>query len=653
GHPGMCLGAADPLFVLWSRLLRFDPARPDWADRDRFVLSAGHGSMLLYSMLHLAGYDLPMDDVKRFRQRGSRAAGHPERGLAPGVEVTTGPLGQGFAHGVGLALARRMLAARFNRPGHEVVSWRVFALCGDGDMMEGVTCEAASLAGHLGLGEITYLYDSNRVTIEGSTDVAFGEDVARRFEAMGWHVAAVDGYDHEAVAAALAAGVAEVSRPSLVVAGTEIGHGAPTLHGSARTHGSPLGAEEIRRTKEAAGWAADQSFVVPEDVGAAFAGVASGGAARRADWEKRFAAWREAHPDLAAAWDAQHGDAVPGDLDERLVAAAREAAGKATRVVSNRVLQAAFKAVPGVVGGSADLGPSNETVISGGGDVARGAFGGANLHFGVREHAMGSIANGIALSGAFRPYAATFLVFSDYMKPALRLAALMKAATTFVYTHDSYAVGEDGPTHQPIEHLWMLRSIPGMKVFRPADAVETAAAWSWALRRSGGPCCIALTRQAVPAFARPDGCGVAEVLRGGYVVAPEPGDGAPDAVIVATGSEVAIAIGARDLLAAKGVRVRVVSMPCLELFREQPATWRDEVVPPDARVATLEAGATVGWGAIASRDGLCIGLDRFGESAPAEVLAREFGFTADAVAERILTWIRDWPPPRRGARASP
>jgi len=637
GHPGMCLGAADALFVLWSRFLRYDPARPDWPDRDRFILSAGHGSMLLYAFLHLSGYDLPLEDIKRFRQLGSKAPGHPERGLVPGVEVTTGPLGQGFAHGVGLALARRMLAARFNRPGGEVVSWRVFALCGDGDMMEGITYEAASLAGHLGLGEITYLYDSNRVTIEGPTALAFSDDVPSRFAAMGWHVVSAPGYDHEAIARAIQAGIEEKERPSLVVLHTEIAHGAPTMHGSHKTHGAPLGPDEVRRAKEAASWPVEPLFIVPDDVRAFFAELAQAGAAMSGAWDELFQRWQKDHPLLSSAWDARA--AIPADLDDRLVAAAMTAAGKATRVVGNRVLQAAWQAVPGVVGGSADLGPSNETIVPDGGHVQRGHFEGSNIHFGIREHAMAAVTNGLAMSGSFRPYAATFLVFADYMKPALRLAALMRVPSIFVFTHDSFAVGEDGPTHQPIEQLWMLRAIPGMKVFRPADPVEVAAAWSFALKQGDGPVAIILSRQAVKAFQRPEGVGLAEVLRGGYVVAPEPEGAPPRAVLVATGSEVPIAIEAAGILWRRDVAVRVVSMPCLEVFREQPAEWREAVLPRTARVVTLEAGSTVGWGAIAGRDGLCLGLDRFGESAPAEVLLREFGFTPDAVADRIYAWL--------------
>jgi transketolase len=641
GHPGAPMGMADMAFVLWTSFLRFDPAQPDWPDRDRFVLSAGHASTLQYAMLHLTGYDLPLDDLKRFRQWESRAPGHPEYRVTPGVELSTGPLGQGFATAVGMALAGRMAAARYNRPGHEVVTYRVFGICGDGDMMEGISYEAASFAGNLGLGNLTFLYDSNDVTIEGDAGLALGEDVGGRFAAMGWHVQRVDGHDHAAVEAAIRAAVAERERPSFIVARTEIARGAPTMKGTARTHGAPLGADEVRRAKEAAGWPLQPTFHVPNDAREVFARAAAAGREKRQVWEATFHAWRAAFPELAGAWDAAHGGRVPADLDDRLLAAAAEAKGKATRTISNRVLQAAHKAVPALVGGSADLGPSNETLLKEAGHVLPSPsgvdFGGANLHFGVREHAMGAIANGLSLHGGFRPYVATFLVFSDYLKPSVRLAAIMDVPTVFVFTHDSYAVGEDGPTHQPVEHLWMLRSIPGMKVFRPADHVEVAAAWSFALRRRTGPVAIALTRQSVPSFERQEGAGVETVLRGGYVVR-EAGP-RPDAILVATGSEVATALTVARALEARGAGLRVVSMPCLELFHEQTAAYRDTVFLPGVRVATLEAGATFGWHRVCGTGGLALGLDRFGASAPASVLEREFGFTPDAVASCVGAWL--------------
>ncbi len=640
GHPGAPLGAADMAFVLWSRFLRFDPAAPDWPDRDRFVLSAGHASMLLYALLHLSGYDLALDEVRRFRQWGSRTAGHPERGLAPGVEVTTGPLGQGFAHAVGLELAGRMLQARYNDGGHVPISHRVFVLASDGDLMEGVSYEASSLAGHLGLGNLVVLYDSNRITIEGGTDLAFSDDVRQRFEAVGWRVDDTDGHDHQALARAVHAAVSQSERPSLIIAHTEIARGAPTLHGSHHAHGAPLGPEEVRAMKEAEGWPLDPPFHVPGEVRAWFGDLAAARHAERLAWERDVAAWRKRRPDLATEWDARFSRAAPDDLLKRLVPAALAGQGKATRVLSGLVLQEAARTVPGLAGGSADLAPSNQTEIQGAAHVVPSQgpdrFAGANLHFGVREHAMAAVVNGLAIHGGFRPYGGTFLVFADYMKPALRLAAMMQLPSIFVFTHDSFAVGEDGPTHQPVEHLWMLRSIPGMTVWRPADAVEVAAAWADALSRERGPVAIVLTRQSVAGFARREGFEPGEVQRGGYVVS-EP-DAPAHLTLAATGSEVSLAVQAAALLADRGVRARVASLPCLERFEAQPAGYRDTVLPPSLPVITVEAGSTVGWGRYTGRDGFAIGLDRFGASAPAGVLAREFGFTPEAVADRVGTW---------------
>jgi len=643
GHPGACLGAADAAFVLWSRFLRLDPANPEWEDRDRFILSAGHASMLLYSLLHLSGYDISLGDIKRFRQWGSITAGHPERGLAPGVEMTTGPLGQGFAHGVGLALAGRMMGARFNRPGRSPVGFRVFGLCGDGDLMEGVTAEAASLAGHLGLGNIIYVFDSNRITIEGGTDMSCSDDVVSRFKGLGWHVTTADGHDHESIANSIREAVEETERPSLVKAETEIAHGAPNLHGSNQTHGAPLGADEVRAAKEAVNWPVEKTFFVPDDVRSFFDRVAAEGRSRREAWERDFAEYREEFPEAASQWDAFFDrGSVPADLYERALDAAKAVEGKATRVISGKVLQAATGMVPNLVGGSADLGPSNKTEIPNAPHVVpsrgRKRFAGANLHFGIREHAMTAVVNGMNLHGGLRAYGGTFLVFSDYMKPGLRLAALMGIPSTFVFTHDSFAVGEDGPTHQPVEHLWMLRSIPKMKVFRPADAVETAVAWTYALKNEEGPVSLVFTRQGVPPFKRPEGSGKEDVLRGGYVVSA-PRDGGEDVVLAATGSEVSLSMEAAALLDKAGITARVVSLPCLELFFEQPGEYRLSVIPDDTRVVTVEAGSTVGWHRIAGRRGLAIGLDHFGASAPAAVLAEEFGFTPRAVSKRISDWL--------------
>lgn len=641
GHPGACLGGADLMMALVAGPWRFDPADPAWPDRDRFVLSTGHASMLLYSTLHLAGYDLTLDEIRRFRQMGSRATGHPEYPLLPGVETTTGPLGQGFATGVGMALAGRMLAARFNTSDFQPITYRVFAYCGDGDMMEGLSYEAASLAGHLGLGNLVYLYDSNRITIEGGTDVAFNEDVGRRFEAMGWHVQHCDAYDTGALAGAVDAAVAETARPSLVIARTVIGRGAPTMAGSERTHGAPLGSAEVAALKAAEGWPAEPRFLVPEDVRDCFAGIVAAKAADHAAWRRGFEAWRAAHPDLAASWDAHFHVEVPADLERTLLDAALPEAGKATRVISSKVMQALLRAVPNLVGGSADLGPSNNTLLDGAGDVGPGQFAGANLHFGVRENAMASVTNGLALSGAFRPYCATFLVFSDYLKPGARLSALMELPVTYVFSHDSFHVGEDGPTHQPIEHLLMLRSIPGMTVFRPADAVEVAAAWTFAARRDRGPVCIVTTRQAVPRFERPAAADVQAALRGACIIGdwPAAGQVAPDLVVIATGSEVSSCVSAAPLLADRGLSVRVVSMPSIELFLAQPREFQDAMLPPHIRRVSVEAQTTIGWHRLLGPNGVAIGLDRFGISAPAGELNQVFGFTPQRVAERILSAV--------------
>jgi transketolase len=633
GHPGMPMGAADVAFVLWSRFLRYDPTVPDWPDRDRFVLSAGHGSMLLYGLLHLAGYDLPLSELESFRQWGSRTPGHPEFGLTPGVEATTGPLGQGVGMGVGMALAAKMLRARFD--GAPLVTHRVFVLASDGDMMEGVSGEASSLAGHLRLGNLVVLYDDNRVTIEGPTGLAFSEDVGRRYEAYGWHVQRVDGHDHEAIATALEAAVAEPERPSLIVCRTHIAHGSPGKQDSHESHGAPLGPEEARKTKEALGWPLEPPFLVPERVRLYFRARASEGTALRTAWEQRLGEWKKAHPQEAEFWDALWQRKVPGDIVERLLEAApREAA--ATREHSRRVLQRAAALVPSLVGGSADLAPSTLTILEGSPSVGPVDASGRNLHFGVREHAMGAILNGMALHGAFRPFGATFLVFSDYMRPAIRLAALSGLPVVYVFTHDSIFLGEDGPTHQPVEQLWALRAIPNLLVFRPADGYETAVAWGLALARTSGPSALCLTRQKVPPIERTESAALGDPRRGAYVVSGAEG---ADLVLVATGSEVHLAVEAAKAIEKVGKRVRVVSALCLELFEEQEAAYRNALLPPGVPVVTIEAGRTGPWRAIAGRSGLVIGVDRFGASAPHTVLAEKFGLTAEAVTAKIRAWL--------------
>lgn len=633
GHPGAPMGLAPLAYTLWTRYLRHNPRDPQWPGRDRFVLSAGHASMLLYALLHLTGYDLPVDEIRDFRQWGSRTPGHPEHGLTPGVEATTGPLGQGFGMGVGMALAERLLAERFNRPGHTVIDHYTYAICSDGDLMEGVTAEAASLAGFLGLGKLIYLYDDNEITIEGSTALAFTEDVGKRFEAYGWHFQRIDGQDIAAVAAAIEEAQAAADRPSLIIASTTIAFGSPAKAGTAEAHGAPLGADEVLATKRALGWPTEPEFYVPAEALAEYRRAVDRGRGLQADWETRLAAYARAYPAEAEALrTALAGDLSPG-WEEALPQFSADAGAMATRSASGRVLNAIAPAIPGLVGGSADLAPSNNTYLDGFGDVGPQQWSGRNLHFGVREHAMGTITNGMNLHGGVRAYAGTFLVFSDYMRPAIRMAALMETPSIFVFTHDSIGVGEDGPTHQPIEHLASLRAIPGLTVIRPADANETAAAWKIALG-SRGPVALALTRQNLPILE--DAATVrAGVPRGAYVLRDAPG-GTPRAIVIATGSEVALALAAAETLAGEGIYVRVVSMPSWELFAAQPASYCAAVLPPDvpARIA-VEAAATFGWERFTGDRGRIIGIDRFGASAPGKVVMEKFGFTAANVAQAV------------------
>jgi transketolase len=627
GHPGMPMGMADAAYVLWTRYLKHNPADPGWANRDRFVLSAGHGSMLLYSLLHLTGYDLPLEELQQFRQWGSETPGHPEYGDTPGVETTTGPLGQGFANGVGLALAERMMAAEFNRPDFEIVDHHTYAIVSDGDLMEGISHEAASLAGHLGLGKLIYLYDDNQITIDGSTDLAFSEDVARRFEGYGWHVQAVDGHDRAAVDAAIEAARAEGARPSLIICRTHIGYGSPQKQDSSSAHGSPLGEEEVRRTKEALGWPPDAHFYVPDDVRAHYrTALAQGGEAQRA-WQALFARYRDAYPELAAEWERRLAARLPHDWEEALPDFAPGQGPVATRVAGGKVLSALARAIPELAGGSADLYPSTKNYLDFSPAVARGAYGGRNLHFGVREHAMGGILNGLVLHGGLRPYGATFLVFADYMRPSIRLAALMGLPVIYIFTHDSIFVGEDGPTHEPVEQIASLRVVPGLLTLRPADARETVGAWQVIVEYRDGPVALFLTRQKLPILAETDPSAVA---RGAYVVADAP---EPDLILLATGSEVSLVLEARALLAEEGIGARVVSMPSWELFEAQPQAYRDEVLPPGitARLA-VEAGVPLGWDRYVGPRGDVISQDRFGASAPYQVLAEKFGFTAENVA---------------------
>ena len=639
GHPGMPMGAAAMAYVLWTRFLRHDPTNPAWPNRDRFVLSAGHGSMLLYALLHLTGYDLSLDDLRRFRQLDSRTPGHPERGVTPGVEVTTGPLGQGFANGVGMAIAERYLAARYNRPGHAVVDHHVYGIVSDGDLMEGIASEAASLAGHLRLGKLVYLYDDNHVTIDGGTDLSFTEDVGRRFGAYGWHVQRVDGDDLPAVGTALEAARAERDRPSLILARTHIGRGSPNKQDTPAAHGAPLGVEEVKLTKGALGWPVEPPFLVPDQALAHFRLAVERGRALEADWQRRFAAYAAEYPELAAELLAAWKGELPVGWQAALPRFGPEDGAMATRVASGKVLNAIAPLLPNLVGGSADLAGSNDTTLKGAGAFSAESPTGRNLHFGVREHAMGAVLNGIVLHGGLRAYGGTFLVFSDYMRPAIRLAAMTGLPVVYVFTHDSIGLGEDGPTHQPVEHLAALRAIPNLLVIRPADAAEVVAAWRVALESRASPVALVLTRQALPVLDRRELASAEELARGAYVLADAP-SGLPDVILIATGSEVSVALEARTLLAGRQVAARVVSMPSWELFEAQPREYRDQVLPPAvaARLA-VEAGVPQGWDRYVGPSGDVVGMTRFGASAPAKALMERFGFTPANVAARALALL--------------
>ncbi|MGE0351997.1 MAG: transketolase [Gemmatimonadales bacterium] len=632
GHPGTPMSLAPAAYVLWTRFLKYNPANPHWPDRDRFVLSCGHASMLQYSLLHLTGFDLSIDDIRNFRQWGSRTPGHPERGHTAGIEVTTGPLGQGVGNAVGLAIAERYLAERFNRPGLPLVEHRIWGFASDGDIMEGVASEAASIAGHLKLGNLKLIYDDNHITIDGSTDLALTEDVGRRFEAYGWYVLHVeDGNDLIAIAAAMEAARRETARPTLIVMRTVIGNPAPTKQGTAAAHGSPLGAEEVKRTKEILGWDLPP-FTVPEDVAAHMREALVRGKEAEAAWtalERKYAA---AHPDLArefAAW--QRGE-LPAGWTEALPVFTPADGKLATRQANHRTLNALAPVVSNLLGGSADLAESTGTFIDDAGDFEPGRPG-RNLHWGVREHGMGACLNGIAAHGGLRPYGSTFFIFFDYLKPALRLAALSRLPVIFIGTHDSVGLGEDGPTHQPIEQLAMLRAIPGLVTLRPADANETVEAWRVALERGDGPTAMVLTRQKLPVIDRKTHADASGVRRGGYVLA-EPDGGDPQGAILATGSEVHVALEAAKQLAGEGIRARVVSLPSWELFETQPEEYRERVLPAGLEVrVSIEAAATLGWARYTGSRGAAIGIDRFGASAPGETALTNLGINAANVVQ--------------------
>jgi transketolase len=635
GHPGTAMALAPVAYLLYGELMRHNPANPAWPDRDRFVLSAGHACILQYAALHLAGYDLALEDLEQFRQWGSRTPGHPEWGHTPGVETTTGPLGQGFANGVGMAITERFLADRYNRPQHQVVGHRIYAICSDGDLMEGVSAEAASIAGHLGLGSLVYVYDDNHITIDGTTSVSFTtEDKGARFEAYGWHVQHVgDSEDLDAIRSALVAGAEETSRPSLIVLRSHIAYPAPHAVDTAKAHGSPLGEEEVRLAKEAMGFDPDQHFVVPEAVRGHMAAVVERGAAAEADWQERFDAWREAFPDCGRDWELDRRKEPREGWREALpVFPAGE--DVATRDAGKKVMQAIKPFTPTMIGGAADLVESTKTEFEGAG-LFSATHSGRNVAFGIREHAMGSIVNGIGVDPAMlKPYGSTFLIFSDYMRPAVRLSALMGLESLWVWTHDSIGLGEDGPTHQPVEHHMALRAIPNLWYVRPGDANETSASWQVALERRGGPVALALSRQKLPVLDRSELAAAKGVLRGAYTLWQSE-DGEPDVLVLATGSELPIALeGARSL--TNGAVVRVVSMPCWELFAEQSQDYRDEVLPPEAPArVSIEAGITHGWERWIGPRGVAIGVDRFGASAPGPRIYEELGLTPERVTAEV------------------
>jgi transketolase len=638
GHPGMPMGAAPMAFVLWTRFLRHNPRNPGWPDRDRFVLSAGHASMLLYALLHLTGYDVPLDELRRFRQWGSSTPGHPELGRTPGVETTTGPLGQGLGNAVGMAIGERILASRFNRPGLPIVDHHTYAICSDGDMMEGVASEAASLAGHLGLGKLICLYDDNDISIDGHTDLSFTEDVGSRFEAYRWHVRPVaDGDDLGSLERAIDKAREDAERPSLIVVRTHIGSGAPTKQDTAEAHGAPLGADEVKAWKEQIGWPQTE-FFIPDGALRRFRGALGRGAELERGWRRLLDRWAAAEPELAAEWDRVMAGGLPPGWEEDLPDFLDQIS-LSTRKASGKVLAALAPRLPELVGGSADLTESTNVVLPGEMPFSRERPG-RSIHFGVREHGMGAVLNGLSLHGALRPFGSTFLIFSDYMRPSMRLAALMEQPVVYVLTHDSIGLGEDGPTHEPVEHLASLRAMPGLVVIRPADAAETREAWKVALERREGPTALILSRQDLPVLDRGPLAPASLLTRGAYVLAGSDGR-RDDLVLLASGSEVHVILAVAELLrSGHGVSARVVSVPSWELFEQQDKTYRRRVLSPDipARLA-VEAAATFGWSRWVGDAGAVIGVDRFGASAPGSVVLEQFGFTAENVAARALELV--------------
>ena len=634
GHPGAPMGLAPAAYILWERFLKHNSKNPEWIDRDRFVLSGGHASMLLYSLLYLSGYDLTMDDIKNFRQWKSKTPGHPELGHTPGVETTTGPLGQGFTNAVGMAMAERHIATIFNRPDYEIIDHYTYIMCGDGDLMEGITSEAASFAGHMGLAKLICIYDDNKISIEGNTNITFTEDVALRFKAYNWHVTRVeDGNNLDDIHRAIKEARAETTKPSIIILRTHIAFGSPNKQDSSDAHGSPLGEEEIRLTKKNLGWDENVSFYVPEQVVKIFGECIDKGKKAESIWKEKFEEYCSKYPDLSKKLNDSLNNFLNEGWDANLPDFSKNEGPIATRAASGKILNAIAENIPYLIGGSADLAPSNNTIINSSHDFQKNMFDGRNIRFGVREHAMGGIISGIALHKGLRPYGGTFFVFADYMRPAIRLAALMKLPVIYIFTHDSIAVGEDGPTHQPVEQLASLRAIPGLTVIRPADATETIEAWRLAVQAADGPVALILSRQKLPVIARSIDNSADKLINGAYILSDS--DGKPDIILIATGSEVHIALEAGKILEEKGISVRVVSMPSWELFEKTSQEYKDKVLLPDVTIRiTVEAGIPMGWERYAGSNGAVIGINEFGASAPGNIVMEKFGFTSENIVQK-------------------
>lgn len=640
GHPGLPSGAADYAYVLWMKHLRYNPHIPDWQNRDRFVLSAGHGSMLLYALLHLSGYDMPMEQIMNFRQLGSITPGHPEHGLAAGVEATTGPLGQGFANGVGMAIAERMMEARFNKPDFNIIDHYIYAIVSDGDLMEGISHEAASIAGHLGLGNIIYIYDCNHISIEGNTALTYSDDARKRFEGYHWHVQEINGHDRAAANNAIVQAQQETSLPSLIIANTHIGYGAPHKQDTKEAHGEPLGTEEVKAMKLNLGWPLEPTFYVPEEVRSLFNARRKELETKYEEWTQMFATYRDRYPHEADLWDTMLELRVPDNITDQLLNTVDQSKEAATRDSSGQAMQRIAALVPGFCGGAADLAPSTKTYLKGYSDVEKGSFQGRNMHFGIREHAMSAICTGLALNSGFIPFAATFLIFSDYMRPTMRLASMQHVQVIYVFTHDSVFLGEDGPTHEPIEHLASIRAIPGVNIIRPADAAETAVAWAVALRNHHGPTALALTRQKVPQIQRQNPESVQNLAKGAYIIR-DPENAGIDVILMASGSEVAPAIAAADILADQGVGVRFVSFPSPMLFDEQTREYKESILPPEIQNRVMvEAASSMSWYRYVGSQGLIVGIDRFGMSAPYKAIAGELGYTPEAISAHVLEYLQ-------------